>query len=299
MKIPELTPGDPIVIETSDWALLPGGVGPGQHVFAIGDINGNGRLLGAVLAHIAGQSITSERPADLVFLGNIIGPGPRNRLSVKHACAALADISFGETVALIGMEEIVAFEGLTRSGSDLDKLWRQKRLPLWINEDTPMTGRERPSEINDLLDVMRPAWRCGDIIFVHSGLHPQMTHAQALRYGFEATDPHHPSVIGHKFLDWHYSWADGEKIVICHSGEALIDGPTHFDDFLLASVHIQTHRRVSLNALGGPIGQIAWAEFHDDRIRVGWCQDPRMLALMAWRVGRHLDALDEEDTGRP
>lgn len=185
----------------------PGRLPPGLRVYAIGDVRGAlPELLlldAAIAADLRNRPV--RRPV-VVFLGNLIGPGPDSAgvlrrlayLSAVEQIALRGDIEHMLLQALDG-DRPAATDWLHAGGSDCLRSWG---LPA----DTPREewAARIPAAHIAVLRALRLSWRAGDYLFVHAGVRPGVPpDAQApedlisIRQPFLASEADHGPVIVH------------------------------------------------------------------------------------------------------
>lgn len=184
----------------------PGRLPGGLRIYAIGDVRGDLDELIALTAAI--EADLEARPiarAVLVYLGNLIGPGP-DSAGVLRAVAApplrrvllRGDIEQMLLHALAG-DRPAATDWLHAGGAACLESWG-------LASDTPREDWPRliPAEHVALLGEMKLSWRAGDYLFAHAGVRPGVPlDRQApedligIRQPFLASEQDHGAVIVH------------------------------------------------------------------------------------------------------
>jgi serine/threonine protein phosphatase 1 len=169
---------------------LPRAIAPDLEIVAIGDIHGRPDLLDAL---IEAAAATPRRAAvrHLVFTGDLVDRGPDSLGALQLAREAAGRIGAQETLGLLGNHEILmrmtldpttpmrhalgALEVWLRNGGDAvveqligDASWGEARQLL------SRLRQATPAPVAAWLSGLRPHHRCGDVLFVHAGVHPAM-----------------------------------------------------------------------------------------------------------------------------
>jgi serine/threonine protein phosphatase 1 len=189
-------------------------VPPGQRIYAIGDIHGEGDLLRRALRQIKADSATRrDANVTLVFLGDIIDRGPEAadllrtfaRMSAENVVvlkgnheAALVDAYRGDHEVLSEWLPFGARATLTGFGITPEQI---DSAPAALA--AALRARIDPDLI-DWLDGLPSAWECGDYYFTHAGIRPGVKlHKQAehdllwIREPFLSSPRWHGKVVVH------------------------------------------------------------------------------------------------------
>lgn len=151
---------------------------PDTHLFAIGDVHGQGPALERLLSHISRIPYPTCFPREIIYLGDLIDRGPASLQSVNLAWRCEG---FQQHTILPGNHELMLLDTL-----DHPELWED-----WFyNGGLAVLQEVDPSEASSLrealtqlcdalpegfLSLMRngPAYlRRGDFLFVHAGISP-------------------------------------------------------------------------------------------------------------------------------
>jgi serine/threonine protein phosphatase 1 len=163
-------------------ARLPDGI----RVYAIGDIHGRTDLLSLQLAQIeADESLHRCARSIIVFLGDYIdrGPDSRGTIDLLLACERMREVVFlkgnHETFirrfldspeslhdwrTLGGLETLMSYglrPSLSRSHGDHERLSQELLVAL-------------PAQHLAFLDSLPSSFTCGDFLFVHAGIRPEI-----------------------------------------------------------------------------------------------------------------------------
>ncbi len=166
---------------------------PGVEVVVIGDVHGRSDAF-AVALDLAGSLPRKEARRTLVLLGDLIDRGPDSigawRLAGDAARLAKAD----EVVDLMGNHEQMAAMALARpdNARGLTPRVIGNALEVWgwnggdavlaslvattgaDLDDDEAISRALRAELGPRLVRMRSHWRCGDTLFVHAGVNPDV-----------------------------------------------------------------------------------------------------------------------------
>lgn len=159
---------------------------PGERVWAIGDIHGRLDLLEVLLRQISDtETLRDEARVRFVLLGDLVDRGPDSRGVIDRALALQQTFP---TVMLRGNHDAVFLEAIRGTTGQLRQLLRmggrETILSYGISEGElnrldfgELSERLRtavpPAHVS-LLEKMSPYYVCGDYVFVHAGLRPDV-----------------------------------------------------------------------------------------------------------------------------
>ncbi|EHR01490.1 metallophosphoesterase family protein [Bradyrhizobium sp. WSM471] len=180
----------PMVFDAGRSIRIPAGLPTGVRIYAIGDIHGRADLLRSVLENINSDYTRSpaERPI-LVFLGDYIDRGPSSKdvLDILVECKARIESVFlkgnHETFVLAFLQDPTALDSWRTCGG-LETLHSyglkptlqpdmQERIDLAVQLATTL-----PDDHRAFLGSLQTWFQCGDVLFVHAGIRPNIPIAQ-------------------------------------------------------------------------------------------------------------------------
>lgn len=258
------------------WRAL-GAQGPqSAQVFAIGDIHGQADLLEATLAAIHQVPRCAELRR-LIFLGDIIDRGPASlrAVNLSEQAASLADVD--DVIILPGNHELMLLDGLDAPDYYMAD-WLDNGGDTVLQEADPGCTARKLADLAKIaanafddcfLTRMRtgPTWHSeGDLVFVHAGVDP---HQDMLRFLAKprllALDNDHWAWIREPFLDWEKGWRG--KVVI-HGHTPAVRRLATLGMFAADADHVDTRRRLCLDAGAAFLPQVGWAEFSATNYRL-------------------------------
>ncbi|MCG2645572.1 MULTISPECIES: metallophosphoesterase family protein [Bradyrhizobium] len=177
---------EPRVFDSGGSVRIPAALPAGVRIYAIGDIHGRADLLRSVLEQISSDCTKNpaERPM-LVFLGDYIDRGPSSKevLDILVRCKANIESIFlkgnHETFVSAFLQDPMALDSWRTCGG-LETLHSyglrptlqpdiQERIDLAVQFATTL-----PDDHRAFLDSLQPWFQCGDVLFVHAGIRPNI-----------------------------------------------------------------------------------------------------------------------------
>lgn len=261
-----------ISLERSDWRAAP--LQLDETVFAIGDVHGCRDQLALLLDTFA--AFAEERPARLIFLGDLVCRGPTSLGALASWAAPQLAQRFTRVHRLCGNHEqllmlAISENSIAQAAHDkwmtmggatfLDELRRVSGRP-----DAPLT-RElllegTGPEVVAQLDRLEHNVRMGNVIFVHGGLDPSLAPAAALAAPFDVFGGNHWAWIQEPFLAWRGGFG-GAMVIHGHTPPAKHRAMSGYPD-----PHVFQHDRLSLDGGSAATGIVAAAQLENDRYRL-------------------------------
>jgi serine/threonine protein phosphatase 1 len=259
-------------LERSEWRAAP--LHLDESIFAIGDVHGCDRQLALLLAEFS--VLAAERPARLIFLGDLICRGPSSLAALALWAASSLDPRFTRVHRLTGNHEqlLMLAIGDTSIARAAHDRWMTMDGGTFVDELRRATGRpDAPLSraqvrdaaspaVLDRLDHLESHVRIGNLIFVHGGLDPAVDPATALSAPFTEFGGNHWAWIHQPFLAWRGGFG----------GLMVIHGHTppekHCAMSGYADPHVLQHDRLSLDGGSAATGIVAGAQFENGRYRV-------------------------------
>jgi len=176
----------PLVFDSGRSVRIPAALPAGVRIYAIGDIHGRADLLRSALEQI--NSDYTRNPAErpiLVFLGDYIDRGPSSKevLDILVRCKANIESVFlkgnHETFVSAFLQDPMALDSWRTCGG-LETLHSyglrptlqpdmQERIDLAVQFATTL-----PDDHRAFLGSLQPWFQCGDVLFVHAGIRPNI-----------------------------------------------------------------------------------------------------------------------------
>lgn len=262
------------------WNALPAAPSEVQ-IFAIGDVHGQADALAVTLEEIAAIPRRASHRR-LIFLGDLIDRGPESLRAIEFAGSAGAQACVDEVIILPGNHELMLLDALDDPMMFMGD-WLDNGGDAVILEALPNSNVTRLAEFAEIaraaipewfLDEMRtgPTWhRAGALLFVHAGLTPHTDPLEFLsqeRLGVYGSD--HWAWIRGPFLDWTGGWGPKRDWKVIHGHTPAIREVSDLKKFIAKADRVTSHGRLCLDAGSATdLPQIAWAEFHQGRYRLG------------------------------
>jgi serine/threonine protein phosphatase 1 len=245
-----------------------------ETIFAIGDVHGCHRQLALLLAEIS--TLAAERPAQLIFLGDLICRGPSSLAALALWAAPELDRRFTHVRRLTGNHEqllmlAIGDTGIARAAHDrwmtmdggtfVDELRRATGKPA-----APLSGplllEAAGPQVVERLDRLDFHVRAGNLIFVHGGLDPSVDIETALAAPFAQFGGRHWAWIQQPFLAWRGGFG-GQMVIHGHTPPEKHRAMSGYPD-----PHVLQHDRLSLDGGSAATGIVAAAQFENGRYRV-------------------------------
>jgi serine/threonine protein phosphatase 1 len=261
-----------IVLDRSDWRDAPLRVD--EAVFVIGDVHGCHGQLGRLLDTFA--TLAADRPARLIFLGDLICRGPSSlaalslwaapaleqrfarvhRLSGNHEQLLMLSIG-GESVAQAAYDRWMTIDGATF----VDEL-RRAAGPRDAALTRELVREAAGPQVLARLDRLEHNVRIGNAIFVHGGLDPSIDPETALAAPFTAFGGNHWAWIQQPFLAWRGGFG-GAMVIHGHTPPPKHRALSGYPD-----PHVFQHDRLSLDGGSTLTGIVAGAQIENGRYRL-------------------------------
>jgi serine/threonine protein phosphatase 1 len=277
--------------------LLPLGVSPETEVFAVGDIHGRSDLLVALIDEAAREPKLRDKRT-IVFLGDLVDRGSDSLAAIDLAIGAKARVGADEAIALMGNHEAMmrlALDPETPVGDAIDALetWianggdrtmaefvKTEEPPEYLDDMLTEARASLPPRVHAWLSSLRASWRCGQVLFVHAGVNPQVELETFLSAPWsiplaQLDEDRHWAWVRGPFLD-HRPGPEG------FSGFFVVHGHTPNDARPKAS-HADQIAGFRLNLDAGSVltGVAKMAIIRDRRAEVVSARGPASLKLMS------------------
>jgi serine/threonine protein phosphatase 1 len=243
----------------------------GETIFTIGDVHGCDRHLAALLE--AFSELAAERPARLIFLGDLICRGPSSLGALKLWADPSLDARFTHVHRITGNHDQLLMLSIGGNRRAYER-WLTIDGQTFVDElrrvtgrsDAPLTRvlvREAAGEqILARLDRLDCHLRIGNTIFVHGGIDPSVTPEAALAAPFTQFGGNHWAWINEPFLKWRGGFG-GVMVVHGHTPPDRHRTMSGYPD-----PHIFQHDRLSLDGGSAKTGIVAAAQLEDGRYRL-------------------------------
>jgi serine/threonine protein phosphatase 1 len=259
-------------LERSEWRAAP--LRLDETVFAIGDVHGCHRQLARLLAEFS--ALADERPARLIFLGDLICRGPSSLAALARWADPALDQRFVRVHRLTGNHEqlLMLAIGAARVAQAAHDRWMSIDGGTFVDELRRATGKaEAPLSralvreaagpaVLDRLDHLECYVRIGNLIFVHGGLDPAVDAETALAAPFMQFGGNHWAWIQQPFLAWHGGFG-GQMVIHGHTPPEKHRAMSGYPD-----PHAFQHDRLSLDGGSFSTGIVAAAQIEDGRYRL-------------------------------
>jgi serine/threonine protein phosphatase 1 len=259
-----------ISVERSPWREHPLSLG-GEAIFAIGDVHGCDRHLAALLETFS--KLAAERPARLIFLGDLICRGPSSLGALRLWADPSLDARFTHVQRITGNHDQLLMLSIGGNQSAFER-WLTIDGQTFVDELRRVTGRSEAPLTRDLvreaageqvlarLDRLECHLRIGNAIFVHGGIDPSVTPEAALAAPFTEFGGNHWAWINEPFLKWRGGFG-GPMVVHGHTPPERHRTMSGYPD-----PHVFQHDRLSLDGGSAKTGIAAAAQFEDGRYRL-------------------------------
>jgi serine/threonine protein phosphatase 1 len=177
---------EPRASEKLERATKPGHAAPALHldftgsldnaiIYAVGDIHGMSRLLDDLIAGIEVDAANLNRPALVIFLGDVVNRGPASREVVERLIAGPRRL--GDRWLVLRGNHEQAFIDAFRDGASFNRFLRkggvQTMLSYGLKRRDMTLGAMRahvPREHLIFLNSLPLTCRIGELLFVHAGV---------------------------------------------------------------------------------------------------------------------------------
>lgn len=267
-------------VTTTNWKVMPQSV-DGEQLFVIGDIHGQAGALSATLSVLAGIARTAKRRR-LVFLGDLIDRGQASLKAIELVKNAKSHALVDDVVILPGNHELMMLDALDDPmmfmGDWLDNGGEELILEAVPNctarlltDFAAIARRVIPMSFLEQMQNGPTSLQVGEILMVHAGLNPEREAFDFLsepRQGVVGND--HWAWIREPFLQWQGGWGPNRNWAVIHGHTPAVNKPVTAQRFGAVADKLSDYSRICLDAGAAKgISQIAWAEFHDARYRIG------------------------------
>lgn len=267
-------------VTTTNWKVMPQSV-DGEQLFVIGDIHGQAGALSATLSALARIAPTAKRRR-LVFLGDLIDRGPASLEAIDLVENAKSHALVDDVVILPGNHELMMLDALDDPmmfmGDWLDNGGQELILEAVPNctarllaDFAAIALRAIPMSFLEQMQNGPTSLLVGDMLMVHAGLNPEREALDFLsepRQGVVGND--HWAWIREPFLHWRGGWGPNRDWAVIHGHTPAVNKPVTAQRFEAMADKLSDYSRICLDAGAAKgISQIAWAEFHDARYRIG------------------------------
>jgi serine/threonine protein phosphatase 1 len=262
-----------VSLEQSSWRDQPLRL-DGETIFAIGDVHGCHGQLAALLETFS--KIAAERPARLIFLGDLICRGPSSFAALELWADPSLDARFTRVHRVSGNHDqllMLSIGGGSGAQAAYDR-WMGIDGQTFVDELRRVTGRSDAPLTRELLreaageqvlarlDRLECHVRIGNTIFVHGGIDPSVTPEVALAAPFTEFGGNHWAWINEPFLKWRGGFG-GVMAVHGHTPPERHCKMSGYPD-----PHVFQHDRLSLDGGSSKTGIVAAAQFEDGRYRL-------------------------------
>jgi serine/threonine protein phosphatase 1 len=259
-----------VSLEQSAWREQPLRLG-GEAIYAIGDVHGCDRQLSALLETFT--RLATERPARLIFLGDLICRGPSSLAALQLWADPSLDACFTHVHRITGNHDQLLM--LSIGGNDAAyHRWMTIDGQTFVDELRRVTGRSDAPLTRELvreaageqvlarLDRLECHVRVGNTIFVHGGIDPSVRPDAALAAPFTEFGGNHWAWINEPFLKWRGGFG-GLMVVHGHTPPERHRTMSGYPD-----PHVFQHDRLSLDGGSAKTGIVTAAQFEDGRYRL-------------------------------
>ena len=262
-----------VSLEPSAWREQPLRL-EGETIFAIGDVHGCEPQLAALLETFS--RLAAERPARLIFLGDLICRGPSSVGALKLWADPALNARFVHVHRVTGNHDqllMLSIGGGSNAQAAYDR-WMGIDGQTFVDElrrvtghtDAPLTRellREAAGErVLARLDHLECHVRIGNTIFVHGGIDPSVRPETALAAPFTEFGGNHWAWINEPFLKWRGGFG-GVMVVHGHTPPERHRKMSGYPD-----PHVFQHDRLSLDGGSAKTGIVAAAQLEDGRYRL-------------------------------
>src|ERR1051325_5004594 len=202
-----------VSLEQSAWREQPLRL-DGETIFAIGDVHGCDLHLAGLLETFS--KLAAERPARLIFLGDLICRGPSSLAALKQWADPALDARFTHVHRVTGNHDqllMLSIGGESYAQAAYER-WMRIDGQTFVDELRRATGRRDAPLTRELvreaageqvlarLDRLECHVGIGNTIFVHGGIDPSVTPEAALAAPFAEFGGNHWAWINEPFLKW-------------------------------------------------------------------------------------------------
>jgi serine/threonine protein phosphatase 1 len=261
--------GEDVSLDQSDWRDAP--LRLDETVFVIGDVHGCHAQLAALLARFS--ALAAERPARLIFLGDLICRGPSSLAALTLWASPSLDARFTHVNRLSGNHEQLLMLSVGGDGQAACDKWMTINGMTFVDELRRKTGRNDAltrdlllqaagATVVDRLDHLESHVWLGNTIFVHGGLDPSADPATHLAAPRTEVSANHWAWINEPFLKWRGGF-NGLMVIHGHTPPARHRAMSGYPD-----PHVFQHDRLSLDGGSSVTGIVAAAQIEDGRYRL-------------------------------
>lgn len=259
-----------VSLEQSEWRAQPLRL-DGETIFAVGDVHGCDRQLAALLDTFSG--LAAERPARLIFLGDLICRGPSSLAALRLWADPSLDACFTRVHRVTGNHDQLLMLSIGGNSGAYER-WMTIDGQTFVDELRSTTGRSDAPLTRELvreaageqvlarLDRLECHVWIGNTIFVHGGIDPSLKPETALAAPFTKFGGNHWAWINEPFLQWRGGFG-GLMVVHGHTPPERHRKMSGYPD-----PHVFQHDRLSLDGGSAKTGIVAAAQFEDGRYRL-------------------------------
>ena len=270
-----------MAVAVTAWMPGPIDLAAGAQEFAIGDVHGHAGHLAALLDAMDGQARAGSH---LTLLGDLIDRGPHSLPALRLAADPTNTPAIEGRSVLLGNHEMLMLMALSDrpDAADLAELWLSNggwttlgeaglsghRLAR-RHEDSAArfraaVGSDTMSMVEDATTLLRTS---GNLVFVHAGIDPDATLAEALgKPRLDASDPSHPAWIRSRFLQHEHPFEGNRIVVHGHTPEMRVLESKGREP--VPGWHRLDGWRLGIDGGSYGTGIVAGAEFQAGRYRV-------------------------------
>jgi serine/threonine protein phosphatase 1 len=245
-----------------------------ETIFVIGDVHGCPAHLAALLETFS--ALATERPARLIFLGDLIVRGPSSLAALALWASPELDARFTKVHRLTGNHEqllMLSVGGGARAQAAQAR-WMTIDGATFVDELRRATGRpDAPltrallldaagADVVARLDALEHNVRLGNTIFVHGGIDPSVDPAVALAAPFSEFGGNHWAWITQPFLSWRGGFG-GALVIHGHTPPAKHRALSGESD-----PHVFQYDRLCLDGGSAITGMVAGAQIENGRYRL-------------------------------
>lgn len=262
------------------WKVMPQSV-DGEQLFTIGDIHGQAGALHATLSALANIPRTAKTRR-LVLLGDIIDRGPGSLEAIGLLDNAKSFGRVDEVTILPGNHELMLLDALEDpmmfmgdwldNGGEALILEAEPNCTVRLLADFAVITRQVvPQSFLNQIQNGPTSLLIGGVLMVHAGLNPERDAFDFLSEPRQAVvGSDHWAWIREPFLLWKGGWGPKRDWAVIHGHTPAVDELVSTEDFEQHADKLTDYSRICLDAGAAKgIPQVAWAEFHDSRYRIG------------------------------
>ncbi len=275
-------PSPSVSVDVTGWSAAPIDLPPTRQEFAIGDVHGHAGHLAALLAAMDAESGADSH---LTLLGDLIDRGPHSLPALRLAADRTNTPRIAERSVLLGNHEMLMLMALAADrpdAADIAELWLSnggwttlgeaglsghrlaRRQEDSVTRFRAAVGSDTYAMVEDRATLFRMS---GNLLFVHAGVDPAATLADALgKPRLDASDSAHPAWIRERFLHHELPFEGNRIVVHGHTPEIRVQESKGRDP--IPGQHRLDGWRLGLDGGSYGTGIVAGAELRAGRYRV-------------------------------